>query len=171
MSLNPVATPINTKSIKMTHLKRNKGFSLLEVLIALGVLAIGLLGLAAMQTMGLKFNHESYQRTQATILLYGMVDRIRANPKGDYTAAGAGFGYTATAPATSPANKCYVGTCTTSEIAVYDQGEWITSISSTLSQGQGSIAIPSTTNLNRYVIGIRWNQNGVQQTQSIEVEL
>ena len=52
-----------------------EGFSLIEVLVALFVLSIGLLGLAALQTTGLKFSHQSYERTQAvykrTTLLTG----------------------------------------------------------------------------------------------------
>ncbi len=60
--------------------QRQYGFSLLEVLIALLVLSIGLLGLAGLQTLGLKFNMQSYQRTQAALLAYDIVDRMRANP-------------------------------------------------------------------------------------------
>ena len=45
----------------------SKGFSLLEVMVALLVLSIGLLGLAGLQTFSLKFNHQSYERTQATL--------------------------------------------------------------------------------------------------------
>ena len=55
------------------------GFTLLEVLIALLILAVGLLGLAALHTVGLRSNHSAYQRTQATILSYDMIDRLRAN--------------------------------------------------------------------------------------------
>ncbi len=56
-----------------------RGFSLLEVLVALLVLAIGLLGLAALQARGVKFNHEAYARSQATYLAYEIMDLMRAN--------------------------------------------------------------------------------------------
>jgi type IV pilus assembly protein PilV len=55
------------------------GFSIVEVLVALLVLAIGLLGLAALQAQGLRFNHDAYVRTQATHLAYDIVDRMRVN--------------------------------------------------------------------------------------------
>ncbi|MCP5152292.1 MAG: type IV pilus modification protein PilV [Ectothiorhodospiraceae bacterium] len=58
---------------------RERGFSLMEVLIALLVLGIGLLGLAALQAQGLRFSTESYSRSQATVLAYDIIDRIRAN--------------------------------------------------------------------------------------------
>lgn len=63
---------------------RNKqqGFTLLEVLIALLVLSIGLLGLAALQTTGLRSNQMATMRTLATQLAYDMTDRMRANPGG-----------------------------------------------------------------------------------------
>lgn len=55
------------------------GFSLLEVLIALLVLAVGLLGIAALQGVALKTNQGAYLRSQATFLAYDMMDRMRAN--------------------------------------------------------------------------------------------
>ena len=63
---------------------RNKqqGFTLLEVLIALLVLSIGLLGLAALQTTGLRSNQMATMRTLATQIAYDMTDRMRANPGG-----------------------------------------------------------------------------------------
>ena len=42
----------------------SQGFSLMEVLVALLVLAIGLLGLAALQARGVKFNHDAYLRSR-----------------------------------------------------------------------------------------------------------
>ncbi|MCS3902961.1 type IV pilus assembly protein PilV [Methylohalomonas lacus] len=57
----------------------NSGFSLLEVMIALFVLSIGLLGLAALQSVALKSNHSAYHRSQATFLAYDIMDRMRAN--------------------------------------------------------------------------------------------
>lgn len=62
--------------INITH---SKGFSLMEVLIALLILAVGLLGIAALQSVALKTNHSAYQRTQATFLAYDMMDRMRSN--------------------------------------------------------------------------------------------
>ena len=58
--------------------ERSRGFSLMEVLVALLVLAIGLLGLAALQTQGLRFNQGAYVRSQATILAYDIMDSMRA---------------------------------------------------------------------------------------------
>lgn len=55
------------------------GFSLVEVLIAMLVLAIGLLGLAALQAQSLRFNHDAFVRSQATTLAYDIIDRMRAN--------------------------------------------------------------------------------------------
>ena len=59
-----------------------QGFTLLEVLIALLVLAIGLLGLAALQTTGLRSNQMASMRTLATEAAYDITDRMRANPTG-----------------------------------------------------------------------------------------
>lgn len=56
-----------------------RGFTLLEVLIALLVLAFGLLGFALLQTMNLRFTQSANHRTQATNLAYDLLDQIRAN--------------------------------------------------------------------------------------------
>jgi type IV pilus assembly protein PilV len=58
---------------------RQSGFSLIEVLVAMLVLAIGLLGLAALQTQGVRFNHDAYLRTNATALAYDITDKMRVN--------------------------------------------------------------------------------------------
>lgn len=73
-------------------IQSQSGFSLLEVLIALLILSIGLLGLAALQTTGLRSNQMASMRTTATQLAYDISDRMRANPAGvaagDYVLAG-----------------------------------------------------------------------------------
>ena len=61
------------------HYSPARGFTLLEVLISLLVIALGLLGLAGLQARLQQAEFESYQRSQAIVLLYDMVDRIRAN--------------------------------------------------------------------------------------------
>ena len=55
------------------------GFTLLEVLVSMVVIALGLLGLAGLQIRLQQAEFESYQRSQAVVLLYDMEERIRAN--------------------------------------------------------------------------------------------
>lgn len=57
----------------------NRGFTLLEVLITLIILAVGMLGLANLQSKIHVTEVESYQRAQAVLLLQDMVDRINSN--------------------------------------------------------------------------------------------
>lgn len=98
--------------------KHQPGFSMIEVLVAVLVLAIGLLGIAAVQTAALKNNNSALQRSQATMLAYFMMDAMRANRSvaiiGTYDLA-----KTCVAPAT--------GTLITN-----DQNAWITALKNNL---------------------------------------
>lgn len=58
---------------------REAGMTLVEVLVALVVLSVGLLGIAAMQAVGLRSMASAGSRSQATLLAYDIVDRMRAN--------------------------------------------------------------------------------------------
>jgi type IV pilus modification protein PilV len=58
---------------------RQGGFTLIEVLVAMVVLSIGLLGLAGLQVKTLSFNRDAYLLSQVTNLQYDMLDRMRAN--------------------------------------------------------------------------------------------
>lgn len=55
------------------------GFSMIEVLVTIVILMIGLLGLAGLQARALSAQMESYQRSQALLLLKDMAGRINAN--------------------------------------------------------------------------------------------
>lgn len=59
--------------------KQQTGFSMIEVLIAVLVLAVGLLGFALLQTMNLRFTQSANYRTEATNLAYDLLDQMRAN--------------------------------------------------------------------------------------------
>tara|TARA_R110001583_G_scaffold184037_2_gene343059 strand:+ start:45827 stop:46291 length:465 start_codon:yes stop_codon:yes gene_type:complete len=59
--------------------KAQSGFTLIEVLVSVLVLSIGLLGMAALQINAMKNNQSSFQRTQAVMLSYFMLDAMRAN--------------------------------------------------------------------------------------------
>ena len=58
------------------------GFSLIEVMVAVLVLGVGLLGFALLQTMSVRFTQSANQRTQATNLAYDMLDQMRVNRLG-----------------------------------------------------------------------------------------
>jgi type IV pilus assembly protein PilV len=58
------------------------GFTLIEVLISMIILAIGLLGLASLQGISLKNNQDAYLFSQVNALAYEMSDRIKANKRG-----------------------------------------------------------------------------------------
>lgn len=59
--------------------KKQCGFTLLEVLVTIVVLSLGLLGYAGLQMASLKNSASAYQRSQATILAYDIIDRMRVN--------------------------------------------------------------------------------------------
>lgn len=70
------------------------GFSMLEVLIALVVLAVGLLGLALLQTVNLRYTKSAEQRTKAINLAGAILDTMRTNRSElpSYTVEEDGFG-------------------------------------------------------------------------------
>jgi type IV pilus assembly protein PilV len=70
-------TKLPTTSVNLHRSQR--GITLLEVLISIVVLSVGLLGHAGLQTASLKNNTSAFQRSQATMLTYDIVDRMRAN--------------------------------------------------------------------------------------------
>jgi type IV pilus assembly protein PilV len=58
---------------------RPRGFSLVEVLIAILVLSIGLLGLAGMQLQGAEGTNSAYFRSQATVIANELAERLHVN--------------------------------------------------------------------------------------------
>ena len=64
-----------------------EGTTLIEVLAALLILTVGLLGAAAFQLNALKYTDSSRMTSQASFIAYDMMDRIRANAGADYTGA------------------------------------------------------------------------------------
>ena len=60
-------------------MKKQKGFSLLEIMITLLIISFGLLGIAGIIINSLKNNQSSYSRTQASMLANDIIDRMRAN--------------------------------------------------------------------------------------------
>lgn len=129
---------------------KQSGFTLLEVLVAMLVLSIGLLGLAGLMASSMRNNQSAYHSTQATWLAYDILDRLRANR----TVALAG-GYGAANALGSPAD------CSTAapsgSIAAQDIAGWKNMIACALPEGDGSITI---TPADRHVsITVQWNDS------------
>ena len=113
--------------------QRSEGFSLFELLIALLVLAIGLLGYATLQSQGIKSNTSASFRSEATFLAMDISERMRANPTGNYIMN------TATNDYSAPA--CTELTCAAGAArASWDQSAWEAAISQRLPGGQGIVA-------------------------------
>jgi type IV pilus assembly protein PilV len=100
-------------------LKQNSGFSLIEILVSLVVLSIGLMGLAGLQMAALKGTNDAHYRTQASLLMMDLADRMRANQKG--VAEGKYRTSTAINCANPPAKQCDSETCKGEELAAFDQ--------------------------------------------------
>lgn len=83
-----VIPSVRRRVLSLTH--RSQGFTLLEVLITILVLAFGLLGFALLQTMSVRFTQSANHRTKATNLAYDILDQMRSNRllAAQYTAAG-----------------------------------------------------------------------------------
>jgi type IV pilus modification protein PilV len=121
INLKPMRTLTPPKS-----LRKQSAFSLIEVLIALLILAIGMLAFAASEIMGQRGTHSALTRSHATTLANDLAERIHANPTGNYVR-----NLAITDCPLNPAKIC-AGTqgtpdsakCTPDEMAGYDLSEW-----------------------------------------------
>lgn len=131
-------------------MKNNSGFTLVEVLIAVLVLSLGLLGMAGLQATSLKNNQSAYNRGLATQLAYDIADRMRANRAG--LAA-----YTAIPPTAAQAkpNCLNLTGCTPANMAENDLFEWNRSLASLLPSAIGAIAVAGST----FTVTINWDDN------------
>jgi type IV pilus assembly protein PilV len=133
---------------------RADGFSLIEVLVAILVLAIGLLGLAALQARGLKFNHDSYARSQATFLAYDIIDLMRANAAGALAGNYVGVANPGNCDPSKPDDG--------RTLAARDLACWYASLGAVLPAGDATIA----QNGNQIFITIRWQERGTREPTS-----
>lgn len=113
----------------MQVLSRQRGVSLIEVLMAVLIFSIGLIGMAALMVMATRSNQTAYLRTQVTFLAHNMADRMRANPIGVWDGD-----YNATFPSTVT-QDCAGATCTPAQLAAYDQQMWNSQLTTFLPPG------------------------------------
>ena len=108
-------------------IKRQRGLTLIEVLVTLIILSVGLLGLAGLQANAKRSSHQAHQRTMATQLVDGMIERIRANPSAaaDYhTGRSSPLGDGARGDDAPTPDCSKNSTCSAAQLATYDLWSW-----------------------------------------------
>lgn len=105
----------------MQVLSRQRGISLIEVMMAVLIFSIGLIGLASLMVMATRSNHAAYLRTQVVFLANSMAGRMSANPigvwNGDYN--------NASYPVAAGSIGCAASAaCDPADLATHDQRLW-----------------------------------------------
>lgn len=126
--------------------RHQRGAGLIEVLVAVLVMGVGLLGIAAMQATALRNNQSALERTQATIQTYSILDAMRANK----TAASAG-GY-------DLARTCVTPTAT-GTLAELDKRQWFLGMKNAMGDDTGTCATIARGANNIFTITIEWNDS------------
>ena len=142
---------------------KSRGFTLVELLVAVSIFSIGLLGLAGLQITALKHQQDSHFRATANNLAMDMADRIRANPQNailgltsQYHNPSSTIGATPGCLGLDSQGNPASSSCTPSQMALFDSYEWqamIAGLDSTdwhpevrsqLPSGNGVVCIDST---------------------------
>jgi len=150
---------------RLSRLRAQAGFSLIEVLVAVVVLSIGILGIAGLQARVVQQNTQTYARTQATILAQNMADRMRANvpgaSAGDYDKIN--LEDTDFDPAMpivvdgknkpQEQDSCFNKPCNQQDLATWDQFSWLAELKDPQNiptGGTGCVTCDSTANTECY---------------------
>lgn len=168
----------------MTTRIRNAGFSMIELLVAVLVMGIGVLGITGLQLVSLQNNRGALLRGEAVQLSYDILDRIRANPGANYD--GLAMGAAPAAP-----TDCNANTCTEAQMAVFDRAVWKCSLGSYntnatcialraagvlpsvqtqpgLPSGDGSIAVNAGTGV--VTVSVRWQEPNAANPTTISMQ-
>lgn len=147
--------------------KQNSGFALIEVLVALIVMVVGIIGLLRLQAEGLKNSHSTYLKSQVVSLIDDMADRMRANETGlnnnrynnvDTSTVSTNPGYDCM---TSFSGTSFANRCNGQELANYDIYAWGKALSAKLPVGQGTVVCNDVicTNNSNHTITVSWDDH------------
>jgi len=136
--------------------RRERGTTLIEVLVAILILSIGLLGIAGLQASAMRYSQGSWARAAVSSNLSDLADRIRANPDAGDTAYQLSSTYTAQRAAIDTlavATDCLTTTCTADQLADYQLKQWQLAIARDMPGGAGFV---SGTRSTGYVLSTIW---------------
>lgn len=142
-----------------------RGFSLIEVLIALIVMSVGMLGIAGLYVHGMQAGRTSLFRHHAVALAGDVADRVRANPMGTNSYADNGT-------AAAPAKSCLLEACTPAEMAASDKYFWDQQAGNTLPDGDVTVVYEASTGAGdpaTYTVAISWNEAGQDPPPSYKI--
>ena len=147
--------------------RKSLGFTLLEVLVAVVIVSLGMLGVAALLVTVHKADTSSYIQQQAVQTTYDMLDRMRANLQG--TQAGNYIGTYTGAPANPSACQGTGNVCTAQQMAAFDTSQWTSSLDE-LPGGSGTIASAASSNGTVSVtVSVSWSDApGVQAIEQFK---
>jgi len=141
------------------------GFTLIEMLIAVVVISVGILGVAAMQTLGVRYTQNSYLLSIATQQAQDMAERMRANPAEMFDTSANGYYNSSISGAfTGTIPNCETADCTSDQRAQKDHAEW-TQANQNLFGQTGTVARTGT---NDFLITVNWND--VEDTGAVNKE-
>ena len=141
---------------------KQKGFSLIEALVAFLILSVGMLGIASLQTMSLKSGHTAALRTVAVMKVDEILESMRSNPIAllNYAAGTADMGTDNGCSQTSVASA----NCTPAQMALDELFRWKRSLIEALPNNAGTTAtviitppVPPAT-MNLVVVSVNWNE-------------
>lgn len=146
--------------------RRSHGYSLIELLVAVVVLSMGLLGVGSLQLVSIRSNYEAMQRTEAGQLASNALDRIRANSTQIASYLGTLNGTTvscAVDPNSGDPCTCASGdddTVCQQKMARHDRWEWEQLLNNSKSLVNGRVCITeqvsSVTNLALIRVTVAW---------------
>ncbi|MCR9258646.1 MAG: type IV pilus modification protein PilV [Pseudomonadaceae bacterium] len=102
---------------RFTGAGKNAGFSLIELLVAVLIMGVGVLGVTGLQMVSLQNNRDALLRSEALQMAYDIMDRMRVNTTGNYD--GVAYGDAPVAP-----TDCFTNTCTAAQMAAFDIAVW-----------------------------------------------
>lgn len=148
-----------------THRRYASGATLLEILVALAILSVGMLGVGALQTKAMQSGQDSYFLSQASFLADDMAERLRANNSAASPASGNynGINTMTSAGSLGPSytglectfGKLSYAPCSPANMAKYDITQWLRAVNDG-NRGLALGAAQITWSGNTATITLRW---------------